>query len=287
MSVETSLKQNCMDYERVEKAINFLAENVDAQPSLKNLTESIGVSEYHIQKMFSRWAGISPKRFLQYLTKEYAKSLLDKHSVLDASVIVGLSSKSRLHDLLLNCEGITPGEYKKQGEGIVIRYGVHPTPFGRCLIAITSRGICKLAFLDHTEGDEQNKINELYAEWSRASILLDQAETENVINDIFLPKSDKPKPLHLFLKGTNFQLKVWEALMNVPAGHLVAYETIAQMVEIPNGNRAVGSAVGKNPIALLIPCHRVIRKSGEINQYRWGTGRKKAIIGWESAQLVS
>lgn len=278
--MDDDMQQHSRDYQRVARTIEFLARRVEEQPSLWDITEHVGVSEYHFQRMFTRWAGISPKRFLQFLTKEYAKSLLADHSVEAAALAAGLSTKSRLHDLLVTCDAMTPGEYRQQGAGLTIAWGVHPTPFGQCLIAVTSRGICKLSFL---EGDEAAPaVAELQAEWALATLQQDEALTRRYIDDLFQPAAGRP-PVPLLLKGTNFQLKVWEALISIPPGSLTTYENIARQVGSPQGMRAVGSAIGRNPVAFLIPCHRVIRKSGELSHYRWGVPRKQAMIAWESA----
>lgn len=278
---QSNLQQQSRDYQRVARAIDFLASNVEEQPTLKELTNYVGVSEYHFQRIFSRWAGVSPKRFLQYLTKEYAKKLLVDHSVEEAAMNSGLSTKSRLHDLMVSFEAMTPGEYKQQCLGMKITFGVHPTLFGECLIAVTQRGICKLSFIQNDQVDQA--IAELYNEWALAHFSRDELATAPYIESIFCSNDGQDKPIHLLLKGTKFQIKVWEALINIPPGTLTTYETIAREVGSAAGVRAVGSAIGRNSIAFVIPCHRVIRKSGELSQYRWGVHRKQAMIGWESA----
>ncbi len=277
----SGLQQKSNDYLRVERAIEFLARHVEEQPSLKALTDYMGVSEYHFQRIFTRWAGISPKRFLQYLTKEHAKKLLAEYSVEESALRAGLSSKSRLHDLMVTCEAMTPGEYRQQCRGMQITFGIHPTPFGECLIAVTPRGICKLSFIEN--GKTALAIAELQEEWSLAHFQRDEALTRPCVDAIFRAHDGAHKPVHLLLKGTAFQLKVWEALINIPNGALTTYESIARDVGSPAAVRAVGSAVGKNNLAWVIPCHRVIRKTGEWSHYRWGVQRKQAMIGWESA----
>ncbi|MDX1696587.1 MAG: methylated-DNA--[protein]-cysteine S-methyltransferase, partial [Ketobacteraceae bacterium] len=250
------------------------------QPGLPQIAREVHTSEQHFQRVFSRWAGVSPKRFLQYLTKEHVKSVLSRSSVEEAAFATGLSTKSRVYDLMINCEAITPGEYQRQGNALDIRYGFHPTPFGECLIAITTRGICKLAFV----AESRDRVaQEFHNEWALASRRQDQQATAPFIAQIF-DLAERRKPLHLLLKGTNFQIKVWEALLQLPMGELTTYGRIASQLENPKGTRAVGTAVGKNPVAFLIPCHRVIRQTGEIHRYRWGADRKQAMIGWEQAR---
>lgn len=271
------------EYKIIEKAIQYLDLNYHFQPQLTEVAESVGLSEFHFQRLFTHWVGISPKRFLQYLTKEHVKHLLDQsESLLSASLQVGLSGPGRLHDLFVVCDAVTPGEYKKKGENLTIFYGIHPTPFGDCLIGQTDRGVCYLAFIDAETPD--SVINQFKAEWSKANLFVDDAATERVIDEIFQPeRADPQTPLHLFLRGTNFQLKVWEALLRIPAGHVVSYEDIAVAVGAPRSMRAVGNAVGRNPIPYLIPCHRVVRKAGDFGNYRYGQARKKAMLGWEMA----
>ena len=271
------------DYDRIEKAIMYIENNYIRQPHLAEIAASVGLSEYHFQRLFTRWAGVSPKQFIKYLTKEYAKDLLQHSpSLLEVTYQAGLSSPGRLHDLFITCEAVTPGEYKNKGLGLKIKYGVHPSPFGHCLIASTERGICSLKFL---EGEEINRlVKELKSEWPEAEIEEDSTATEPYVNQIFkLAPTSLNSPLHVYLRGTNFQLKVWEALMQVPAGRLVSYNDLAQAALVPRASRAVGNAVANNPVAYIIPCHRVIRKAGEFGNYRWGTARKKAILGWELA----
>lgn len=278
----TTYQSLSRDYQQVAKAIAYITDKANEQPTLREIASHVGASEHHFQKLFSRWAGVSPKRFLQYLTKEQVKKILLEDSVEEAAFSTGLSTKSRVYDLMVNCEAMTPGEYKRLGKDLIIQYGIHPTPFGRCFIAVTNRGVCKLAFLQ--EGDEQAIFQEFESEWQLASKTKNQAATAPFIEAIF-SLANPNKPLHLLVKGTNFQLKVWEALIDMPLGKLTSYEQIAATIDNPNATRAVGSAIGKNPIAFLIPCHRVIRKTGEVSQYRWGTTRKQAIIGWEQALL--
>jgi len=275
------------DYTRVEKAIRFLEENYHHQPELREVAESVNLSEFHFQRLFRRWAGISPKRFIQFLTLEHAKrSLGDSHSVLDATYDAGLSSPGRLHDLFVTIEAMTPGEFKARGAGLGISYGFHPTPFGECVLCVTQRGICGLGFIaadgrHATLGDFQSRWPE--ARWEENARL-----TKPFISRIFGGnKQNGSRPITLVLQGTNFQIKVWEALLKIPMGSVVPYEDLAVAVCTAQSARAVGSAVGKNPIAFLIPCHRVIRKEGGIGGYHWGSARKKAMLAWEAARTQS
>jgi len=280
-----SFLQASEDYERIEKSIKFLETNFPSQPGLKEVAAHIGLSEFHFQRLFSRWVGISPKRFLQFLTKEYAKHLLaDSVNLLDVTYEAGLSSPGRLHDLFVNCEAVTPGEYKSKGAGLTIKYGFHPSPFGECLLATTDRGICGFFFVKNR--DRKDPLTELRYFWQQAEIVEDPHASRKLIDRIFNPSfANASTPLHLILNGTNFQIKVWEALIKIPFGAVVSYEDVAIQVGLPGATRAVGSAVGKNPISFIIPCHRVIRKTAEFGNYGGGTARKKAILGWEAARL--
>ena len=241
------------------------------------MAKNIGLSEFHFQRLFTRWAGVSPKRFLQFLTKEGAKELLIKsENLLDTTHQIGLSSLGRLHDLFVTTEAVSPGEFKSRGEGVVIRYGVHASPFGKCLVTVTERGICHLGFVQTSEGDA---IDNLVAEWKNARMIEDRKSTASLIEPIF--DLGSRGRLNIHLHGTNFQLKVWEALLQIPAGAVTTYEGLAERIGQPRASRAVGTAVGNNPIAVLIPCHRVIRKVGEFGNYRYGTLRKKALLARE------
>ena len=280
MNTQNNFKQSAEDYLRIEQAILYLENHYKEQPSLEEISANIGLSEFHFQRLFTRWAGVSPKRFLQFLTKEGAKELLSRsENLLDTTHQVGLSSLGRLHDLFVTTEAVTPGEYKSQGEGVTIRYGIHLTPFGKCLIGLTEHGICHLGFVQASEGDA---IDSLVAEWKEAKMIEDYRSTAAFVEPIFdLRFSTRIKPLNLHLRGSNFQLKVWEALLQIPAGTVTTYEGLAQRIGQPNASRAVGSAVGHNPIAVLIPCHRVIRKIGDFGNYRYGALRKKALLARE------
>jgi AraC family transcriptional regulator of adaptative response/methylated-DNA-[protein]-cysteine methyltransferase len=276
---QSNYRQLSEDYLRIEQAIRYLDDHYKDQPGLEDLAASIGLSEFHFQRIFTRWAGVSPKRFLQFLTKEGAKDLLDRsENLLDTTYQIGLSSLGRLHDLFVTTEAVTPGEYKSHGAGLAIRYGLHPTPFGKCLIGVTEHGVCHLSFVQTSEGDA---IDALVNEWKQAQMIEDHKATAQLIKPIFdLSQRGNPS-LQLHLRGTNFQLKVWEALLNIPTGAATTYEGIASMIGSPGAVRAVGTAVGHNPVAVLIPCHRVIRKVGEFGNYRYGATRKKALLARE------
>jgi AraC family transcriptional regulator, regulatory protein of adaptative response / methylated-DNA-[protein]-cysteine methyltransferase len=277
-------KKLCRDYAQVEATIQYLEAHHEEQPGLAEIAKAANLSEYHFQRLFSRWVGISPKRFLQFLTKEHAKKLIQNSStVLDTTFDSGLSSPGRLHDLFVNCEAVTPGEYKNKGFGLDIRYGYHLSPFGECLLAVTDRGICALSFVQ--AGDRKQPIADLEGQWPQATIRFDPQASAGLLDSIFgYPHRHPPAPLYLFVKGTNFQIKVWEALLKIPLGQAVTYEDIARHVGMPKAARAVGNAVGRNPIPFLIPCHRVIRKMGQFGYYGGGPARKKAMLGWESTQ---
>jgi AraC family transcriptional regulator of adaptative response/methylated-DNA-[protein]-cysteine methyltransferase len=274
------------DYGRVEQALRFLEQHVEVQPSLKDVAESVHLSEFHFQKLFTRWVGISPKRFLQFLTKERAKSMLaSSRNLLDTAYSVGLSGPGRLHDLFVACEAVTPGEFKRQGEDLTIFFGFHPSPFGECLLAITDRGVCNLIFV--MNGDRTAAYQSLSRVWPRAELVEYQEKTSPYIRQIFTRFSGvQAEPLNLFLRGTNFQIKVWEALLRIPPGSVVTYQDIAMAIGMPRAARAVGNAVGQNPIPVIIPCHRVIRKNGDLGEYGYGSARKKALLGWEQVHAV-
>lgn len=274
------------DYRRIERAIAFIEGNRERRPDLAEIAQAAGLSEFHFQRLFSRMVGISPKKYEQYLTKEAAKALLDEsENVLDSSLDVGLSGPGRLHDLFVTCEAVTPGEYKSRGQGLTIRYGFHPTPFGEAMLAVTERGICALFFA--AEGARDDVRDRLRADWSNARCIPDPDATGDIVRRIFAPASSAKAPLTLYLRGTNFQIKVWEALLSIPPGNLSTYERIARSIGHPDALRAVGSAVGRNPVAFVIPCHRVIRKDGGMGGYHWGVERKRLILAWESGRAVA
>lgn len=271
------------DYTRIAAAIQFLEDNYQTQPDLASVAAHVGLSEYHFQRLFRRWAGISPKRFLQFLTAEHARQLLhDAHSTLDTSYAVGLSGPGRLHDLLVNVYALTPGEIKALGDSLTIRYGFHTSPFGDCLLATTPRGVCGLAFVE--PGARATAVAGLQHTWPEATLVADQRAVDPVARQIFGSATPDGQPLTLVLRGTNFQIRVWEALLRIPAGSVASYQDVAQWMGAPAAARAVGTAVGRNHIAYLIPCHRVIRQSGAFGSYRWGSTRKKAMLGWEAAR---
>ncbi len=271
-------------YRRIEQAIRFLEENAQCQPELEEVAAHLHLSASHVQRLFSRWAGISPKRFLQVLTKEHAKALLrESRSVLDVTYETGLSSPSRLHQLFVSCEAVTPGAFKSEGAGLEITYGFHESPFGECLLAITEEGICALRFVQ--EGDRAATLRAVTKRYAQATWREGTHRTRPLAKHIFSPwEEEMPQPLYLLLKGTNFQVKVWQALLRIPPGAVVTYKDVAEHLGRPNASRAVANAVGQNPIPYLVPCHRVIRSTGAFGGYQSGTARKKALHVWERAQ---
>ena len=271
------------DYTRIEQALAFIAERIDDQPDLDRIAAEIGLSAHHFQRLFTRWVGVSPKKFLQYLSLDRAKACLSESgSVLDAAYAAGLSGPGRLHDLFVSHEAVTPGEFKRRGEGLAIRYGYADSPFGEALIFTTPRGICGLAFVG---ADGRGAcFEDMAARWRSAGFTEDPSTVGRLGRAIFEPGSGEAAKLKLVLYGSPFQIKVWEALLRIPQGALVSYDAIAASVGARGAARAVGSAVGDNPISFLIPCHRVIRKSGAISDYHWGRPRKMALIGWEAAR---
>ncbi|MBC7920867.1 MAG: bifunctional helix-turn-helix domain-containing protein/methylated-DNA--[protein]-cysteine S-methyltransferase [Ferruginibacter sp.] len=279
----TNPVQATLDYERIQGAIHYIAQNFTRQPGLKEIADSVHLSEYHFERLFSRWAGTSPQRFVRFLTKEYAKELLGQSKdLLEVTYAAGLSSPGRLHDLFVTYEAMSPGEYKKQAAGLDISYGFHPTPFGECLVSATQRGVCGLSF--QTAEERETVFQRLRTAWPGANLRTNAALTSALVEQIFfaLPAS---KPPTLLLKGTNFQIKVWEALLRIPAGQVTSYDGMAAMIGHPKACQAVGNAVGSNPVGYLIPCHRVIQKTGALGGYRWGTERKRAILAWEAARV--
>jgi AraC family transcriptional regulator of adaptative response/methylated-DNA-[protein]-cysteine methyltransferase len=272
------------DYARIEKALGFIAEQADSQPDLDRVAAELGLSPFHFQRLFTRWVGVSPKKFLQFLTLERAKACLaDSASVLDATNEVGLSGPGRLHDLFVSHEAVTPGEFKRRGEGLEIAFGWVDSPFGEALILTTARGICGLAFVH--DGGRKAAFEDMRRRFPRARFVEDAKRVARLARAVFAADRAPGEKLHLVLHGTPFQIRVWEALLRVPPGALVAYDAIARAVfGAARGARAVGAAVGDNPISFLIPCHRVIRKSGALGDYHWGAARKRAILGWEAAR---
>lgn len=270
------------DFNRIATAIEFIKNNFNRQPDLDEVAAHVHVSPYHFQKMFTAWAGVSPKKFLQYISVEYAKGILkEKRATLsDAAFATGLSGTGRLHDLFINIEGMTPGEYKNGGECLSINYSFAESPFGNMLIASTTKGICCMAFHD----DEQEGFTALQNKFPNAHFKqMADLMQQNALY-VFTHDQLKLNEIKLHLKGTDFQLKVWETLLKIPQGGLSTYGSIAKNIESPGASRAVGTAIGRNPVAFLIPCHRVIQSSGLIGGYMWGPGRKQAILGWEAAR---
>lgn len=285
MTEDTPLnRQLAKDYQLVEQAITFVETHRQIQPGLAEIASAVNLNKFQFQKLFSRWVGISPKRFLQFLTKEHAKKLLkESRNLLDVTYESGLSSPGRLHDLFVRCEAVTPGEYKSMGRGLTVRYGVTFSPFGRCMLASTDRGICNLYFIQ--DSTDPHLVQMLENQWPLADLVRDDRRMDSLARKIFgFSAVTKSSPLHLFIKGTNFQIKVWEALMAIPFGAAVTYQDIADFIGMPGATRAVGTAIGKNPLPFIIPCHRVIRKIGEFGHYGGGRSRKKALIAWESAR---
>ena len=277
---------NSPDYLRIEQAIRYLEEHSFEQPGLDEIAGEVGLSPHHFQRLFKRWAGISPKRFLQYLTIESAKQRLrDSASVLETAYDVGLSGPGRLHDLFVNVEAVTPGEYRNLGRNLEIRCGIQGTPFGECLVAESNRGLCSLEFIE--PGTAVQAREALIQNWPHATIVDDPAAGKAAVEQIFSDRGKHPGGhISLLLKGTNFQLKVWKALLRIPEGKVVTYGTLADVIGHPGANRAVGNAVGRNPIACLIPCHRVLRATGETGGYKWGQTRKKALLATEAIRTA-
>lgn len=269
-------------YKTIEAAIGYLEAHFQEQPSLDEIAASVHLSKYHFQRIFKRWAGVTPSQFLHYLTVEYAKDRLrEAKSIFETTLDAGLSSPGRLHDLFITFEAMTPGEFKLGGQGLRISYGVHPTPFGESLLATTERGICALRFT--SSEDVQAEIHRLKQEWPRAVFVQEPQITNPVVENLFAPyRPKKHREFHLLLKGTNFQYQVWQALLRIPSGAIVSYGEVANQIGKPAAVRAVANAIAHNPVGYLIPCHRVIRKTGATHRYQWGSARKKAILGWEA-----
>ncbi|MEM9907794.1 MAG: methylated-DNA--[protein]-cysteine S-methyltransferase [Cyanobacteria bacterium P01_D01_bin.44] len=271
------------DYTKMAQAINFIRKNVSTQPTLDDIAAQVNLSSFHFHRLFSRWAGVTPKRFLQVLTLERAKQLLKKgnFSALDVTYSIGLSSGSRLYDHFVKLEAVTPSEYKQAGRGLTIVYGYHQTPYGEAFIALTGRGVCKLYF---TEAEARlAPLKDLCQEWPNAEIIEDDRQTARVVELLFARQLSDTTPLSLWVRGTNFQINVWKALLNIQPGEVASYGEIANAIGKPTAARAVGTAIGSNPVGLIIPCHRVIRQTGELGGYRWGETRKHAILAREMA----
>jgi AraC family transcriptional regulator, regulatory protein of adaptative response / methylated-DNA-[protein]-cysteine methyltransferase len=270
------------DYERIKKAIEYIHQHFQEQPQLEKVAKEVYLSPFHFQRLFKKWAGVSPKKFLQYISISHAKKLLEQDATLEAaSFEAGLSGTSRLHDLFIHIEGMTPGEYKNDGQNLKMLYSFSETSFGTILIASTPKGICHLSFIE----SRKKALDELRHKWKNASFKEGTDVQQKNVFSLFVDGKEDLKKIQLHLKGTDFQLKVWEALLKIPPGNVSSYKTIASKIHQPAAIRAVGSAVGENPVAFLIPCHRVIRSTGLIGDYHWGSVRKKAILGWESSRV--
>jgi AraC family transcriptional regulator of adaptative response/methylated-DNA-[protein]-cysteine methyltransferase len=275
------------DYQIVAEAIRFLRREFRQQPDLADVARHVGLSPFHFQRLFTRWAGVSPKRFLQFLTVEHAKGRLRaSEPVLRAAFESGLSGPSRLHDLLVTTEAVTPGQVRSWGAALEIEWGIASSPFGAVLIGVTGRGICHLWFLEEADEDGSRALHALRNTWPRARLTHAPGTVRTLPGRIFrrLPDAEDPRPLALLLKGTNFQIQVWRALLQIPPGRIISYGRLASAIGRCGAGRAVGSAVGRNAIAFLIPCHRVIREEGRLGGYRWGPARKEAMLGWEAAR---
>ncbi|CAM1342993.1 bifunctional transcriptional activator/DNA repair enzyme AdaA [Tenacibaculum amylolyticum] len=269
-------------YDKIAKAIAYIDANFKDQPSLNEIAEHLGLSPFHFQRLFKDWVGISPKKYLKFISSNYAKSLLKESNLtlLDTAYETGLSGTSRLHDLFISMEGMTPGEYKNGGVNLIINYSFATSSFGNLIVASTTKGICHLAFVE----DHQSAFTILQAKFPKASFHQNSDKFQQDALYIFQNDWKQLNEIKLHLKGTEFQLKVWEALLSIPYGKVSTYGTIAQIIDRPKASRAVGTAIGNNPIAYLIPCHRVIQKNGNIGGYRWNPIRKKVIIGWEASK---
>ena len=281
------MEKQTHDYELVKHTLAFISENWRDQPSLDTLADQAGLSPTHLQRLFTRWAGLSPKAFLQAVTLDHARGLLrDSATILDASYELGLSGPGRLHDLFVTHEGMSPGIYKAHGRGLNIQYGFHDCPFGRALILITSEGLAGLAFADH--GKEKSALADMKSRWPEATYVENHQATASYAKRIFESESWKPdQPLRIVFIGSDFEIRVWETILRIPFGKASTYSDIASHIGKPKAARAVGSAVGKNPISFVVPCHRVLEKSGGLGGYHWGLTRKRAILGWEAGAMAA
>jgi AraC family transcriptional regulator of adaptative response/methylated-DNA-[protein]-cysteine methyltransferase len=289
MNIKTSIPADITphgsDYEIVSRVVELLTENYRDQPSLESIASDLGQSPTHLQKTFTRWAGLSPKAFLQAVTLDHAKRLLrqEEMPLLETSFELGLSGPSRLHDLFVTHEAMSPGEWKSRGGGLTIRYGYHPSPFGVALVMVTDRGLAGLAFND--PGKEKASFEDMAGRWPNAQFVEDSAATATYAARIF--DSDQwcaDEPLRIVMIGSDFQIRVWEALLKIPMGRAVTYSDIACNIGQPTASRAVGAAVGRNPISFVVPCHRALGKSGALTGYHWGLTRKRAMLGWEAGK---
>ncbi len=275
-------EQEYINYSRIAEAIEYIQQNFTEQPTLEGIAKKVHLSPFHFQKMFTNWAGVSPKKFLQFISVQHAKKILNnsQSTLFETAYETGLSGTGRLHDLFVKIEGMTPGEYKTKGENLTINYSFSESLFGRILVASTHKGICYMGFSDN----KQIAFSELTKRFPKASFIQQTDEIQQNALQIYTQDWSKINKIKLHLKGTDFQLKVWEALLKIPMGNLATYGNIAKVIQKPKASRAVGTAIGNNPIAFLIPCHRVIQSTGIFGGYMWGTTRKTAIIGWEASK---
>ncbi len=270
--------ESSINYSRIERAIKYISQNYKEQPSLEEVAQWVGMSKFHFQRIFSEWAGVTPKQFIEHLTVEALKEeLIKTRNLITASENVGLSTQSRAYDLMVKIEAMTPGEYKKQGKDLEINYGVVETLFGEAFIALTGRGICSFEFVDD---DFEEVLQSVKNKWSEATFIRNDSAAREVAASMFSRDKGEVK---LLLRGTPFQIKVWRALLSIPSGNVTSYSQLAELIEMPSAVRAVATAVAKNPVGLIIPCHRVIRREGVVGEYHWRSERKKSIIGWEMA----
>jgi AraC family transcriptional regulator of adaptative response/methylated-DNA-[protein]-cysteine methyltransferase len=277
------------DYELIRRAIAFLSATWTEQPPLDRLAEHLGLSPAHCQKLFKRWCGLSPKEFVQAITVDHARSLLKgSASVFDTALEVGLSGGSRLHDLFVSHEAMTPGDYKRRGEGLEMAYGFHASPFGEALLIATQRGVAGLAFVDEDKGQtRQDTLVDMMQRWPRARYVEAPAKIASHARQIFASEWNREQPVRLVMIGTDFDVRVWQTLLKIPMGRAVSYTDIARHIGAPSASRAVGAAVGRNPISFVVPCHRVLRGDGSLGGYHWGLTRKRALIGWETGRLAA
>lgn len=276
------------DYDLIRRAIAFLSATWAEQPSLERLAQHLQLSPAHCQKLFKRWCGLSPKEFVQAITVDHARSLLSgSASVFDAAIEVGLSGGSRLHDLFVSHEAMTPGDYKRRGEGLEMAYGFHASPFGESLLIATERGLAGLAFVDEDKGQtRQDALADMMQRWPKARYIEAPQKTAPHARQIFASEFNRAQPVRLVMIGTDFDVRVWETLLKIPMGRAVSYTDIARHIGAPSASRAVGSAVGRNPISFVVPCHRVLRGDGNLGGYHWGLTRKRALIGWETGRVA-
>jgi AraC family transcriptional regulator, regulatory protein of adaptative response / methylated-DNA-[protein]-cysteine methyltransferase len=277
------------DYDLIRRAIAFLSAKWTEQPSLERLAQHLQLSPAHCQKLFKRWCGLSPKEFVQAITVDHARGLLEgSASVFDAALEVGLSGGSRLHDLFVSHEAMTPGDYKRRGEGLQMAYGFHASPFGEALLIATDRGVAGLAFVDEDKGQtQQDALADMMQRWPKARYVAAPEKTAPHARQIFASEWKQDQPMRLVMIGTDFDVRVWETLLKIPMGRAVSYTDIARHIGAPSASRAVGSAVGRNPISFVVPCHRVLRGDGSLGGYHWGLTRKRALIGWETGRVAA